>query len=156
MHNHDTSKIDKDLLEEVCLLLKDYPDANRFVIEYRKYIHMIDDLIDNPLRPIPEEILAMAAQASYVFSLPFYTQHSSLLFLVEQMINNTYADSVEWETINNSAWQQSDAGVLRHAGIDMFFAVILITNGREALRKISSRFRTHTHLLHMDENMKAV
>lgn len=148
-------KLNPKLIERVQLLLASNPDALEFVENYKEYIHQIDDLIDNPDRPSSEDILKVFAKASFVFSLPFWKANSHMLFMLEQVINNTYADSVLWER-SNVKWKQSDAGVLRHAGIEMFFAVILLVHGRETLRDLSSDFRTQCHNLHMDENFKAI
>ena len=151
-----SDKVNTKLMQELCELLEPFPEAITFVVEYRNYIHMIDDIIDNKDRPSAELILMAFAKAAEVFSMPFWLRHGQLLFCVEQMINNTYADSVEWENNKMDKWKKSDASVLRHAGIDMFFAVILLMCGRDKLRDISSRFREQTHLMHMDENLQAI
>lgn len=149
-------KVNEKLMQQICELLAPYPEAIMFVVEYRNYIHMIDDIIDFEIRPSPEMILKAFAKASEVFSTPFWLKYGNLLCMVERMINNTYADSVEWENTEAPMWKASDAGVLRHAGIDMFFAVVDLMCGRDKLREISAKFREQAHLMHMDENLKPV
>ena len=142
-------------MEKLYLLLQPYPEAAAFVVEYRNYIHQIDDLIDSPNRPTEEELLKTFAQAGALFSMPFWIHHGQLLAVLEQVINNTYCDSVAWEH-DTTPWKKLDAGVLRHAGIDMFYAVLLLTVGREKLREVSAEFREQTHLAHMDEKFAAI
>lgn len=153
--HHDLSKINPKLLEKVQLLLVKYPDAYEFVEHYKDYIHQIDDLIDNVDRPSSEQVLKAFAKAAHVFSLPFWRANGHMLFILEAIINNTYTDSVDWEN-SNTSWKRSDAAALRHIGIEMFFAVILLTHGRETLREISLEFREQCHLLHMDTDLKAI
>lgn len=152
---HDKSKLNKHLLEKVQELLTTFPDALEFVIHYKEYIHAIDDLIDSNDRPTPEEILAVFSKAAHVFSLPFWKSNAHMLFMVEQIINNEYADSVNWEK-SEVKWKVSDANALRHTGINMFFAVILLTHGRDTLRDISLAFREQCHLLHTNESGEGV
>jgi hypothetical protein len=143
-------KINKQLMQELGELLAPFPDACEFTIAYKAYIHDIDDLVDEKERPSAEKVIATFAKASAVFSLPFWRQHSPALIVLEQVINNCYADSVEWETAAFS-WKRNDANVLRHVGIEMFFAVLLLTVGRAKTREFSSKFREQCHLLQTDE-----
>ena len=142
----EESKINHKLMAELQVALTPFPEALSFAIGYKKYIHALDDLIDSPNRPTSEEILAVAALASAVFSLPFWIENHAELLLVEQLINNTYADSVLWES-SEIAYKKTSADTLRHAGLDMFFAVILIKLGRNKLREFSPQFRTQCHEL---------
>lgn len=155
MMNHCKDKLDPALLKEVDEILTPFPEAYEFAKRYKDYVHSIDDLIDGPNRPTFEEILKNDALASELFTMPFWRQFGPSLIVLEQVINNCYADSVEWEN-DALEFKRRDAMVLRHAGIEMFFAVILLTAGRESLRKISSRFRAQCHSLHMNEKGEGV
>lgn len=145
-----SNKINPELLMELSNLLSPFPDALEFANLYRDYVHLIDDLVDSESRPTSEEILKVMALASAVFTCDFWMKYGKSLFLLEQSINNTYADSVKWED-DAVAWKREAAGTLRHAGIEMFFAVLLITVGRDKTREFSLRFREQCHELHMDE-----
>lgn len=134
-------------LEEV---LKPHPEACEFTHLYRDYVHGIDDLIDGEKRPTSEELLKMFSLASQLFTTAFWRLHGPSLLILEQTINNEYADSVLWET-DAMEWKRTDSRVLRHSGISMFYAVLLLTVGREKLREVSAKFRENCHLLHMDE-----
>lgn len=142
-------------MTKIKTLLEPYPEVLHFVNQYKNYIHFIDDLVDKPETRTPANILKLTSDASILFSSDVWQQHCNRLLIIEQLINNTYADSVSWE---NSAlqWQRVDSNVLRHAGIDMFFALILIYCGYDKLREISAEFRTNCHSLHMDNNNKPV
>ena len=124
--------------------LKDYPETFDFITQYRVYVHAIDDLIDSKDRPTPEEILSVSAAASRLFSTEFWIKNYSLLIVTEQLVNNTYADSVVWEKSALKADREA-ANTLRHSGLDMFFAAILLTLGRDKLRSYSLEFRTQCH-----------
>ncbi len=138
--------INTQLMTRLAEELEQHPETLEFISFYRNYIHAIDDLIDGANRPTAEEILAVSAQASRLFSTAFWIKHSNLLIVTEQLVNNTYADSVKWE---NSALanQRTAADTLRHAGLDMFYAAILITLGRDKLRELSPLFREQCHNL---------
>lgn len=146
------AQIDKRLMDEISKSLAPFPEAGNFITLYRDYVHAIDDLIDMENRPNAEELLRVFAAASVLFTTPFWRQYGPSLLMVERMINNTYADSVRWEQKDlNNTWQNRDASVLRHAGVDMMFAIIDLLLGRDKLREISSAFRYQCHLIHMDE-----
>lgn len=142
----------EELLKEICSLLEPYPDAAEFVLRYRDYIHGVDDIVDGDITNA-EDILKVTALASEIFSSDFYVNHRQFLYPLEIMINNTYADAVEWER-SNVEWKERDAMVLRHTGIDMFLFVIRLMCGREAMRKISSKFREQCHEYHMTKDYK--
>lgn len=145
---------DKNICEAIDLL-KQYPDAYAFMHCYTVYVNLIDDIIDLPELRTPTNILKLASTASMLFSLPFWMQNSNQLLILEQCINNTYADSVEWEK-SALKWQRIDSNVLRHSGIDMLYAVILICYGYDKMREVSSKIREHCHLSHMDSEGKPI
>lgn len=138
---------DDKLLEEVKEIFKPFPLASKFICDYTLYIHMIDDIIDEPIKD-PELILKAQSLANEIYSNIFYQQNTAMLSMVEALINNDYADSVLWEK-SVSSWQQSHADVLRHSGYHMFFAVVILLAGRDKLREISARFRTFSHRKHL-------
>lgn len=151
--NHCKDKLDPILLKEVDEILSPFPEAYEFAKKYKDYVHILDDLVDEDKGT--EKILIAASKASELFTMPFWRQFGPSLIVLEQVINNTYADSVEWEN-DALEFKRRDSMVLRHAGIEMFFAIILLTAGRESLRKISSRFRAQCHELHMNEKGEGV
>lgn len=136
--------IDTQLMTELARDLEQHPETLEFITLYRNYVHAIDDLIDGSNRPTSEEILKVTAMASNLFSTAFWLKHSSLLILTEQLVNNTYADSVFWESASFKEHRVA-ADTLRHAGLDMFYAAILITLGRDKLREYSLRFRSQCY-----------
>lgn len=145
----NTQDIDQKLMTELAVELQPFPETLEFIVLYREYIHAIDDLIDCPKRPTSEELLAVFAKASRLFSTTFWIKHSNLLIVTEQLANNTYADSVLWED-SAIASLRTASDTLRHSGLDMFFGAILITLGRDKLREWSTRFRSQCHKLQSD------
>ncbi len=137
------------MFEEICKVLEPYPEAVTFALSYKDYIHKIDDLIDSEIRPSPNQILEMAAKASETFTLPFWIQFGPSLILLEQTINLEYGISVEWEKESN--WKLQAADSMRHAGCNMFLAILLITIGREQTREFASKLRENAHKLHLED-----
>jgi len=134
-------KINKELMSKLQEALCPFPEAIEFALAYRNLIHAIDDLVDDPNRPTSEALLKVFAQASAVYSLPFWKVNCDKLLIIEQLINNTYADSVLWENDAVVEHKRVASDTLRHTGLDMFFAIILITLGRDKLREFSAPFR---------------
>lgn len=130
--------VNTQLMTELLSELNPFQDAVEFVILYRNYVHAIDDLVDVPHGS--EEILRVSALANQVFNSDFWRQYGPQLQVLEYMINNTYADSVKWENSEKPEFRVA-ADTLRHAALDMFYAVLLIKLGRDKLREFSLRFR---------------
>lgn len=129
-------------------------DALNFLKAYCRYCHKIDDTIDEK-NYTSEHVLETSDLACQVFNCNFFRQYAAQLYLVDRLINIDYADSVIWEQ-SKIEWQRNQADVLRNAANHMTFAVILIVCGREALRDVSMKIRTHSHLRHHDEQGKPV
>lgn len=135
-----------ELLEDIKEIFKDHPQAVEFLVLYNEYIHKVDDLIDD--NGSFRDILKVTSMASALYTMPFWVEHGSKLLLVDQLINNQYADSVEWES-SKEEWMQQDSKCLCHSGYNMNFAVILMIKGYDSLRKISSKWRERAHRKHL-------
>lgn len=135
----------KAIIAETYELIKHDPDACSFILNYGEYVEAIDDIIDEEKNP--ELILKTFNLAMQLFSSPFWIKYHQQLMLVDTLINNQYADSVEWEK-SNEQWKKDDAKCMSHVGYDMFFAVVCLVAGRDALRSISSKFRHWAHIKH--------
>lgn len=144
-------QLDAELIVELKSLLQDHPDAINFACLYNDYIHAVDDVIDE--NGSYREVLKVTSLAACVFTMPFWRQYGSQLLLVDQLNNNQYADSVEWEN-SDKQWMLSDSKCLSHAGYNMFFAVIILLKGYDILRKISPRWRERAHLKHLNDGLK--
>lgn len=139
-------RINQELLQILHELFKDFPEALEFVLAYKEYIHFIDDMVDVKDFQTVENQLKLQSKAAVLYSLPFWRRHVDNLLVLSLIMNNTYLDSVIWEK-SEVEWQRRDSFCLRHVGIDMFYAVILITFGRDKLREISLKFREQCHKL---------
>jgi hypothetical protein len=144
MSDNNNNKVNHELMAKLEEALAPYPEAIAFALDYRELVHAIDDLIDQPNRPTSEEILRMAALAGKTYSQPFWLRYGGILHITEQLVNNTYADSVIWERGDNIE-NRNSSDTLRHSGLDMFYAVVYITLGREKLREFSAPFREQCH-----------
>jgi len=85
----------KQLHKEFSEILDRDPSARLFVFQYVRYIHAVDDLIDGDIKG-PEAVLKISNSATEVYSNDFYRRNAHLLFIIDTLINNTYADSVQW------------------------------------------------------------
>lgn len=135
----------KEAYQEIYDLIGHNNEACKFVLMYGDYVEMIDDIVDEPKNPAL--ILKAFNHAMALFSLPFWIQNHQALILVDCLINNEYADSLEWEK-SEEGFKQADAKVMSHCGYNMMFAVVLLVSGYEGLRKISAKFRQWAHLKH--------
>lgn len=142
-------KIHIQLLEEINLMLKDYPLALDFIIKYNQYVHDIDDIVDESLDK--HFIVRTFGKSCEIFSHPFWLKNSEFLQVTEALINNDYADSLIWEE-SLEEWKIRDGKCLSHSGYRMFFAVLYVCLGYDAMRSVSIRFREFSHLKHLNDN----
>lgn len=134
-----------ELLKEINEILTPYPEALAFINAYNEYVHLIDDIVDE--KHDVSDILKVFSLAATIYSSNFWQQNKDALWVIEQLINNTYRDSVVWEQ-SSVAWKRNHAKSLSHCGYNMFYAVILIVAGKDKLDEISLRFREHSHTKH--------
>lgn len=147
-------QLEAEIKANVDLYLGHCPDAIAFLLAYCRYCHKIDDIIDEKITN-PEFILETTDLACQIFNCNFWRQYAGSLYVTERLINNDYADSVAWEKSQNT-WEKNQADVLRNTANQMTFAVILLICGRDALRKLSSKIRTHSHFRHHDSEGKPI
>lgn len=133
-------------------------EAMAFLCEWNRWIHAIDDIVDDARAGRPrgaEDTIAAFAASVYVFSHPFYRAHAATLQPVALLVANAYADSVGWEAAEE-AGQRTMADVLRLAGQEMIFAVALVVGGYAHLRKVSAAVRSNSWAEHHTEDGKPV
>ncbi len=141
---------DKQLLTEITELFKDKPEAIQFLHLYGEYCEVMDDLVDEV---VYTEMVDKAGQLRMqIGQCPYWQMHNKHLWVVEQLIHNTYFDSVKWED-SKEEWQRRDAKALSHCAYNMLFAVILLEFGADVLNKISLRFREHAHKRHLHDTV---
>lgn len=137
----------KKCYEIIYEAIKHDNEAVEFMHLYAEYCHLIDDIIDEPFSAA--RILKTFNFATLLYSQPFWIRNKDALILVDCLINNQYADSVSWEK-SNDEWKRQHAQALSHAAYNMMFAIVLIVAGYDKLREISEKFRTHSHLKHLN------
>jgi hypothetical protein len=123
--------------------------AHEFLVLWNLYCHAIDDLIDAPERPDPDQVLAGFMQAAVLYSHPFFRTHATSLLPVVANVTNTYADSVRMERMEG--WPAQAADVLRFCGNDMVTAVAFITGGYGHMRDLSGKLRFVSQQEHHDD-----
>lgn len=124
-------------------------EALQFVDLYAKYIHAIDDIVDESFNP--ELIVSTFNLAANIYSLPFWIKHHNELLVVVNLMSNQYSDVVGWEK-SNDKWKRREAQALSHVGYNMLFAVVLLVAGYGALRECSSKFRAWSHFTHLEHS----
>lgn len=122
---------DRELLRAICCGQEGAVD---FLICWRAYVHLIDDIVDGEA-PVAE-VIRVGAMANTLFTSKFYRVHADALYVTVQLLTMAYRDSVEWEK-SGVAWQAQIADVIRHAGADMVRAVALLCGGYAHLEKYS-------------------
>jgi len=106
-----------------------------------KYIHAIDDIIDEGRGH--EAFLEVLVDAAELYSHPFWLANWFHLRPLVVTITNAYADSVAWEK-SPEAPERAMADVLRFAGAEMYLLVAAVCGGYGHMRKLSPRIRHHT------------
>lgn len=139
----------KQLHKDIEELLAPEPGAIEFVKEFTNYVHLADDIIDSNHKD-KSTILKAFSSGERLFSSDFYHKYRLLLYPVLVVCHNNYRDSVLWES-SPVEWKRRHADTLRHSGLDVFFMVIFIVAGDEALQKISPLFREYTTLKHLND-----
>ena len=143
-----------ELREHIRDILRNYPDALNFLFAYIDYIHAIDDIIDEPDKRNDDAfILRTFAMSAQIFAFPFYRQFGDKLALIDNIINNEFADTLIWGQ-SSEEWKRRHADVMRHCGYNMFYAVVWICCGYDKMREISAKFREWSHYKHLNDNFQ--
>jgi hypothetical protein len=124
------------------------PVAAEWLDKWWKYIHAIDDIIDEDRGP--ESLLEVLASAAELYSHPFWLANWFHLRPLVITITNAYADSVAWEK-SPEASERAMADVLRLGGIEMYCIVAGLCGGYGHMRKLSPRIRQHTWAANHDQ-----
>lgn len=136
-------------MQKVESILAKNPEAYSFVSAYSEYVHLVDDLIDEP-KDI-EYVDKLTFISGQIFSSNYWLKNCDRLLLIEQLIHIIYFNSVQWEK-SNEHWKQRDAKVLSHCGYYMLFAVLLLeTKDSLLVQEISLEFMEKCHLEHLGD-----
>lgn len=128
--------------------LSDKPEVIQWLMMFNDLAHRVDDLIDEDKNP--ELIMATMALSRKVFTHPVYLRFADILDVVDEVINAVYYVSVKWEK-SNETWKQLHSDVLRHTGYNMFFSIVYLYCGRQALADIIEDFITYSHDSHLED-----
>ena len=127
-------------------------EAMEWLLLWQRYVHDIDDLVDEP-GTRAEKVLATFAAAAMLYTHPFFLRHMLQLRQVVLNCTNAYADSVAWER-SSVPWQQNFSDHYRHFGAEMVLAVAGICGGYAHMRSISLELRAVCWLGHHDKEGK--
>ena len=158
-------EVSEQLLALVHKHLANRPDALWFLRTYSDYCHAIDDIIDVPaLRADNEFIGRVLDMALELFSSDFYAARRAKLYAIVKNVQNTYMDSVRWESSDEN-WQRTVSDVLRCCAHDMTATVVelVVTEqtgdfqaGYNAKREVSLLCRMNSWTQHHDDEGKAI
>jgi len=126
----------------------DRPELAQFCLSYVMLQHLIDDIVDE--EKSIDTILEAFSLGRRVWSHPIYIKHQVALDVVDELANNSYGCSEKWKT-SEEQWKQVHADVLRHQGYNVFFAIIYLELGRNALNECSEHFREYSHAKHLED-----
>jgi hypothetical protein len=121
-------------------------DALDFIINWSRYCHEIDDLIDGREK-CPEKFLDALALANLIYSSDFYQANLRELAITALAVTNAYADSLAWAA-DGMEWKRKWADTLRFAGNEMVLAVACICGGYERMRAVSLQLREDSWAAH--------
>jgi hypothetical protein len=130
-------------------------EAMQFCDLYHRYVHGIDDLVDEMQDGRPtmskEQIIDLFLQALILYNTPFFVTYRNLLFPAIIQVTNMYQDSVSWERSPKSHLRKI-ADVLRTCGGEVYFMVALITGGPEHMNRMSKLIRERDFLSQHDQD----
>lgn len=128
-----------NMTPEFCAeIAKDNVEAVNFIMRWLQHIHHVDDIIDES--PEPEQVIEAFVNATMLFgSDPFYRANWNVLYPINLLAANAYADSVSWQT--SSDWRALFSDVLRSYGNEMLLMVAYLVGGWKHMRKISPKLR---------------
>jgi hypothetical protein len=137
-------------LIEVC---KDNLEAVDFLNRWSKYVHAVDDLVDEPFDS--GNIIKSHATAIEIYTHPFFLKNLVALRQVAIYSNNLYADSVVWEK-SDEKWKLDFVDWARHSPSEMVIATANIVGGYDHMRVVSLEMRKLCYFEHHREDGKAI
>ena len=136
--------MDSEFFERLTLGNK---EAQKFLSDFGKYIHLVDDNIDEPV-DFEVRILTFGL-AIEVYTSPFFLRNMAALKQIAINCNNAYCDTVAWEK-SEVPWKKQFSDHYRHFGCEMGLAVAYIVGGQEHMRSVSLELRTSVWAAHHD------
>lgn len=120
----------------------------------RRYVHEIDDLIDEDIPKADrvsggQRACLIGSLAIELFTHPFFIRHSAILATAMMTMTNNYADSLRWEK-SQVPWQSGFSDWSRHAWLDVVLIVAYICGGYEAMRNEAAELRAMSYADHHD------
>ena len=140
---------DKELLKEIAELFKDRPEAIQYLYLFGQLCEVADDMVDGDIT-VREGVEKVGLLRQQLSVCPYWLSNWQHLWMTERLIHHQYMNMVQWER-SSEEWKRRDARALSHCAYNMFFAVVMLEFGDDALAKIADRFRTHAHLLHLND-----
>lgn len=141
--------------DQVIRLCRGNQEAMSWIQIGKRYIHEIDDLIDEDLKQGnqargAERVCLIGALAIELYTHPFFLKHGAALSAVMLINTNNYADSLRWEG-SLVPWQRSFSDWARHGWIDVCLVVGYICGGYSSMRNESAELRTLSYADHHDD-----
>jgi len=131
--------------EEAKLVTKGNELAERFVIAFVAYCHMLDDVIDKD-NPIDDERL-IAENIRFLNEMlinPWVRENQALLWPLIITSFNSWLDANDWE-FNDLKEKRRDADVIKGMYHEVVWFVAYLCGGWEHLRTITSKYREYDH-----------
>jgi hypothetical protein len=133
--------------------LKDFPDAQAWLVAYAIYVHAIDDIIDNEIpadKNTQRFILQTFEFSEVIYTHIFYISHISELRPLIKMAALDYMNSV-WLEGETEKWKKHCSDHLRQTANAIVLAVIEICRGLDVKREASLELLRIGYEAHHDE-----
>lgn len=141
--------------EQIVRLCRGNKEAIHWIQLGRRYVHEIDDLIDedipNANRTMgSERVCRIGALALELYTHPFFVRNSTMLATAMLTNTNNYADSVMWEKSKHQ-WQSGFSDWARHGWLSVVLVVAYICGGYSNMRSESAELWALAYADHHDE-----
>ena len=118
----------------------------------RRYVHLIDDVIDEDIPQAnqargAERICEIGALAIDLYTHPFFLANREALAQAMMTNTNSYADSVAWEK-SGTKWKRDFSDWARHGWVEVALVVASICGGYRHMRAMSQELRTVCYMDH--------
>lgn len=144
-------------LNKFCILIANgNSEAKELMDLAMAFFHAVDDLMDTMEDGRPtmskQTMMALLANAMYLYNCPFYLKHQPALFSIMMSIHNSYADVLIFEN-HPKEHLRKIADVIRCNGNELFIKVAELTGKYKHMRNVSPLIRENSWLIqHSDQS----
>ena len=136
-----------EMLAHINRLIGHNQSALSFIKLHNDFVHAVDDVVDENWTP--EKKCEAFLKVWEYYNHPYYVSHPELK-IVGMLNHIDYQNSVRWEKHEDKVLRDA-ANILRHASIQMLYAVVAIECGVADANAIAADFREYTIRKHSND-----